>query len=125
LALTEAVGPIKTTNEVGVDLKMVPLFIAGFVEGMTGNLELGELDTCMTSTMTLEPMVMKILSDLKHKKLLKAGLDLQKFIFHLQKDLAPCKDMDEDIKTIESWASIMLDPEAFGETMTYNYIENR
>ena len=40
LALTEAVGPIETTNELSVDLMKIPDFVAGFVYGVTGDLEL-------------------------------------------------------------------------------------
>ena len=33
--------------------------------------------------------------------------------------------MEDDLKTVESWASIFLDPEALGEAVSYNYLENR
>lgn len=40
MALTEAVGPIQTTNELDADLMMVPELVAGFVYGVTGDLKL-------------------------------------------------------------------------------------
>lgn len=125
MALTEAVGPIQTSNEVGMDLKMIPEFVAGFIYGVTGDLKLAEVETCFQSASDLEPMITAFISDLKQVHLAKAFLQLQKFIFHLQADLAPCTEMSADIKTIESWASILERPEELGETLTFNYIMNR
>lgn len=79
----------------------------------------------MTSASDLEQYVVAFVEDLKQVHIFKAVMQLQKFIFNLQEDIAPCKDMGADIKTIESWASILLRPEELGETITYNYLENR
>lgn len=124
LAMTEAVGPIPTsTNEVGVELLAGPEFVAGFIEHLTGDLKLTELDACLASTTSLEPILVKIFADLKQKKVLKAILQVQKFILNLQAAIAPCGDLGDDKAILESWASIFLDPEALGETVTYNFIE--
>lgn len=52
-------------------------------------------------------------------------MDMQKFIFHMQKDLIPCHGLDSDIERIELWASILERPEELGETVTYNYFMNK
>ena len=33
--------------------------------------------------------------------------------------------MGDDLKKVEMWASIFLDPEALGEAVSFNYLENR
>jgi hypothetical protein len=92
MALTEAVGPIKKPEAFTAvkDVVAVPDFVAGFIYGLTGDLELEAIETCMESSSDLLKYIKSFTSDLKHVNIFKAILDLQKFIFHLQKDLAPC-----------------------------------
>ncbi len=92
MALTEAVGPIETqTNEAATnDLKTIPEFVAGFIYGVTGDLQLDQLETCMTSASDLEQYVAAMLGDLKSLDILSALWDMQKFVYHMQKDLIPC-----------------------------------
>lgn len=106
LALTEAVGPIDSTanGDLGVDLLMVPDLVAGFIYGITGDMQLTEIETCFSSASPLDQYLTAFVADIKQFHLLKAFVQLQKFIFHLQKDLKPCTAMGDDIKMIESWA---------------------
>ena len=48
LAMTEAVGPIESTanGDYGLDVMMIPDFVAGFVFGITGDMNLKEIETC-------------------------------------------------------------------------------
>ena len=55
----------------------------------------------------------------------KVALDLQKIIFHLQKDLEPCHELGGQLKVFEQWASIFETPEELGETITLNYFSHR
>ena len=112
LALTEAVGPIELS--VSNDLTTIPEFVAGFVYGVTGDLQLQELETCLVGASDLEKEAMAFLGDLKHFHLLQAFMDLERFIFNMQKDLAACKSMSADLQTLEAWVSIVKRPEELG-----------
>ena len=55
LALTEAVGPIKTTsNGITGDVTNMGKFVAGFVSEMTGDLELDEITACIDGASDLD-----------------------------------------------------------------------
>ena len=100
LALTEAVGPIESPAE-NLNVMMVPDFVAGFVYGLTGDLKLAEIETCYQSTAQLEPYIEGFITNLKQIHLFKAFLNLQKFIFHMQKDFQPCLAIQDDLTRIE------------------------
>lgn len=77
LALTEAVGPIEpvmTTDDAGenLDLLKVPELIAGFLYGITGDLKLTEVETCVTSAESLGKYLEAVKNDLAHFHFLKA-----------------------------------------------------
>lgn len=79
----------------------------------------------MTSASDLEQYVAAMLGDLKSLDILAALWDMQKFVFHMQKDLIPCKGLENDIQRVEMWASIFERPEELGQTLTYNLLMNK
>ena len=52
-------------------------------------------------------------------------MDLQRFIFNLQKDLQPCKSMSDDFAAVSDLVSIFERPEDLGENMTYNWLHDK
>ena len=67
MALTEAVGPITSpTNDAeNVEILSVPEFVAGFLYGITGDLNLTEVEACYQGAQTLEPFIQKMIADVK------------------------------------------------------------
>ena len=129
MALTEAVGPIETTEvvsaEENAELLKIPEIAAGFLYGLTDDLQLEYLQTCMLSSSELLQYMSEFFKDLEQMHLIQAFMDLQKFIFHLQEDVQPCTDMHGDLKKLESWAEIFAYPEVLGETVTVSTFLNR
>jgi len=104
----------------------VPEFVAGFVYGITGDMKLTEIEACYAGGKSLEPYIHDMLYDLRKFKIFGAIMNLEKFIFHLKETfLVPCSDMQDDLKKIEAFYAIFLDPEALGEALAYNYLEHR
>ena len=78
-ALTEAVGPIETTTNEdtiatpeNLDLMMVPDLVAGFIYGVTGDLKLQEVETCVQSAESLGKYLENVKDDILQFHFLKA-----------------------------------------------------
>lgn len=80
MAFTEAVGPIETSTPhmmLQADSfgpLSVPEYVAGFLFGLTGDLNLVIIETCYNSSKDLLPYVRKTIYDLKNKKFGRAFL---------------------------------------------------
>ena len=104
--LTIALGPIQTveTEDLGLDLMMLPDLAAGFVYGMTGDNNLTEFEACYSGVAPLEQYLMAALKDVEAFHLIKAMKQFEMFVYHLQQDVAPCENLSGDIQKIEQWA---------------------
>ena len=84
MALTEAVGPIQSSNEAeNLDLMKIPDFVAGFVYGLTGDMKLTEIEACYQGGEKLEIYIQNFMADIKKFHMIKAIWQLQLFLFHL------------------------------------------
>ena len=130
MAMTEAVGPITTPEadpfaQTNGSAMAVPDFVAGFIYGLTGDLELTEIEACMTGAHGLEQYLTSFVNHIKHLHILKAAWDIQKFVFNLEKDLAPCAAIETDLKKVEEWAAIFTHPRELGESTSFAYLMHK
>jgi len=95
-----------------IDLLSVPEFLAGFMEGMVGESDLTEIESCYSGVTPLVHYAQSAISDVLHLQIVKAIENLEAFIYHFQLDLAPCTHMQDDLKSIESWAAQFKNPAA-------------
>ena len=124
MALTEAVGPIKTSQQIFAQSNSASAdveFVGGFINGLTGELQLDALQHCMDSADDLLPLIASFADNLKHFHVFKALWGLQKIIFNLEKAITPCTELQPDIEMVGEWASIFKRPEDLGEALTVNY----
>lgn len=122
-AAIELLVPFKTTEEnLEFDIKSVPEFAAGFLYGMVGDNHLSEFQTCMTSTDQLVPYAEAFLNDLENFKIISAFENFEQFLFHFQMDVAPCKNVSDDVAAIEQWAEIFKEPTTLVETLGKHWL---
>ena len=86
MAFTEAVGPIKSSSQqvmlqssAGFGPMSVPNYIAGFLYGLTGDLELATIEDCYSESSDLISIIDKFIYDVRHKNLIGAYRKLKKF----------------------------------------------
>jgi hypothetical protein len=123
--LTVAIGPITPTyptEELGLDLLMLPELAAGFVDGMVGDNHLAEMQACYKGVHPLEQDLMAALKDVEGFHLIKALKQFEMFVYHFQLDVAPCMHMSDDVKAIENWAKIFKSPKDLITTATKHYL---
>ena len=124
--LTVALGPIKSdaleTEDLGLDLMMLPDLAAGFVYGMTGDNNLTEFEACYSGVAPLEQYLMAAIKDVEAFHLIKAMKQFELFVYNLQTDVAPCENMSGDIQKIEQWAQIFKSPKDLLTNATKHYL---
>ena len=126
--LTVALGPITPafeTKDLGLDLMMLPDLAAGFVYGMVGDNKLTEFESCYSGVAPLEQYLMAALKYVEGFHLIKAMEQFELFVYNLQTDVAPCKNMDDDIQKIEQWAQIFKTPKDLLANATKHYLLHR
>ena len=123
-AALELLVPFTSTDEDNLqfDILGVPEFAAGFLFGMVGDNHLEEFQTCMTSSDQLVPYVDAFLSDLESFKIISAFENFEKFLFHFQEDVAPCKNVSDDVAAIQQWAEIFKEPTTLVETLGKHWL---
>ena len=123
-AALELLVPFTSAEEdnLQLDILGVPEFAAGFLYGMVGDNHLEEFQTCMTSSDQLVPYVEAFLSDLESFKIISAFENFEKFLFHFQADVAPCKNVSDDVAAIEQWAQIFKEPTNLVETLGKHWL---
>lgn len=114
--------PFKSTEAVEFDIKAVPEFAAGFLFGMVGDNHLTEFQTCMKSSDQLVPYIDAFITDLESFKIIAAFENFEKFLFHFQEDVAPCKNVSDDVAAIEAWAAIFKEPTTLVETLGKHWL---
>ena len=122
--LTVAIGPIKQTEteDLGLDLMMLPDMAAGFVYGMVGDNKLSEFEACYSGVAPLEQYLMAALQDVEQFHIIKALKQFELFVYNLQTDVAPCTNMGDDMQKIEQWAAIFKTPKDLITTATKHYL---
>ena len=125
MALTEAVGPIQTTNEANMDLKMIPEFLMALYIELEGEIDEDAISQCIVSGTDLSTHIIDTINHIQSGNIFKAMMDIQKVILNMQKDLIPCEGIITDWSTIEQWVSVFSRPSELGETSTYNYLTNK
>ena len=126
--LTVALGPITPafeTEDLGLDLMMLPDLAAGFVYGMVGDNKLTEFEACYSGVAPLEQYLMAALKDVEAFHLIKAMKQFELFVYNLQTDVAPCENMGDDIQKIEQWAQIFKTPKDLLTNATKHYLLHR
>lgn len=124
--LTVAIGPVEVpeTNELGLDLMMLPDLAAGFVYGMVGDNHLTEIEACYAGVSPLWTFLDAALKDLEAFHIFAAIKQMELFVFHFQEDMAPCMHgaMSDDLQAIEQWATIFTHPETLVAQATKHFL---
>ena len=100
------------------DLMSVPEFLGGFLEGMVGESHLTEIEACYSGATPMVHYAQSFIEELLHLQIIKALESFEAFVYHFQVDLAPCTQMQGDLKTIEDWAAQFKNPAALIPTIT-------
>jgi len=112
--LTILVGPIeKKSVEVDMTLMAIPDFVAGFLFGFTGDNHLVEVEACYAGAKLEVVDFSDALSAFEAGDMVKAIKLTKKALDDIQTDLAPCTEMQDDVKALEEWEqSIFSSPAA-------------
>jgi len=125
-AAIEILLPFKANDlsELELDIMAVPDFAAGFVYGMVGDNHLKEFETCFQSSEQLMPYINDFISDLEAFHIISAFENFEKFLFHFQMDVQPCKGkaLTDDVAAIEQWAAIFKEPTTLVETLGKHWL---
>lgn len=122
--LTVAVGPIvpATTNNLELDIMMLPDLAAGFMYGMVGDNHLAEFESCYAGVTPLYGFLETALTDLESFHIFGAIKSLEAFVFHFQEDVAPCTHMSDDVAAIEAWAQVFKSPKTLAANVAKHYM---
>ena len=124
-AAIELLVPFKeSSDKVEFDIMAVPDFAAGFLYGMVGDNHLAEFQTCFNSADQLMSYINSFISDLEAFHIISAFENFEKFLFHFQMDVQPCKgkNLSDDMAAIEQWAAIFKEPTTLVETLGKHWL---
>ena len=102
-------------------------FVAGVMYGLIQKDDLPEIQKCLANAEILEVEITGALSDFSKgdiSDMIKAVQEFGVIIGQLPEDLNECKNIQDDITKIETWAKIFANPVALVETMTKNLLAN-
>ena len=108
-----------------MDAMTVPDFVAGFVYGMTGDNHLTEIEACYQGSTEVVDDVQKAVSKIESGSYITGFAEVGKIIHEFPATLTTCKNMDDDIAAIESWATIFTEPKELAETVSKNWLLHR
>ena len=108
-----------------IDAMTVPDFVAGFVYGMTGDNHLTEIEACYQGGTEVVDDVQKAVSKIESGSYITGFAEIGKVIHEFPATLTTCKNMDDDIAAIESWATIFTEPKELAETLSKNWLLHR
>ena len=103
----------------------VPDFVGGFVYGMTGDNHLTEIEACYDGSTDVVQDVEKAVSKIEAGDYIRGFAEIGLIINEFPKALTSCKNMDDDIAAIESWATIFTEPEKLAKTLSKNWLLHR
>ena len=132
MAFTEAVGPIESSSHqvmlqssAGFGPMSVPNYIAGFLYGLTGDLELATIEDCYSESSDLISIIDKFIYDVKHKNLIGAYRKIEKFRRNLDQAVDSCQGFKDDLKLMGDWWELWAEPGELMQTAEINMIRNR
>jgi len=108
-----------------LDAMAVPDFVAGFVFGMTGDNHLTEIEACYQGGTDVVSDVQKAVTKIESGSYIAGFAEIGLIINEFPSTLTTCKNMDDDIKAIESWATIFTEPEVLAKTLSKNWLLHR
>ena len=102
-------------------------FVAGLIYGMIKKDDLPQIQQCLDNASSLEAEITNAISDISKgdfQDILKAVQEIGQIIKELPEDLDDCKDIDDDVKKIETWAAIFTNPVELTKQLTKNLLAN-
>jgi hypothetical protein len=108
--------------ELMFELKSIPAFIAGFLNGMLGTDDLTEIGACHDGLTPLVTILHDFVGHLLSFDIFKAIGDLEKFIWNFQIDFLPCTSMHEDMEAIAAWGQQFTQPASLIPEITKNVV---
>ena len=109
---------------VDITAMAIPDFVAGFVYGMTGDNNLTEIEACFQGGELMEEEIKTGIADIKHGGTdydIQAALQFALAATQIPVALNTCKNMDDDIKAIEDWASVFTNPTELAAKLAKHY----
>eukprot|EP00354_Favella_ehrenbergii_P003814 CAMPEP_0170455760 /NCGR_PEP_ID=MMETSP0123-20130129/3613_1 /TAXON_ID=182087 /ORGANISM="Favella ehrenbergii, Strain Fehren 1" /LENGTH=479 /DNA_ID=CAMNT_0010718997 /DNA_START=15 /DNA_END=1454 /DNA_ORIENTATION=+ len=100
-------------------------FVAGFIFGMTGDNHLTEIEACYAGGALMTAEIETGIADIKKGGVdndIQAAMQFGLAILQIPQALSTCKNMDEDIAAIESWAQIFTNPTQLAATVSKHYL---
>lgn len=125
--LTLIIGPITpvypSMNGLGAGPMAVNDFVAGMVYGFTGSNHRTEIEACYRRNDELIANAEDFASDLMEQNWTRAVKDYNRLSRSLECALESCRTggVQDDLKTIEAWASIFSEPVALSQTVLKNW----
>ena len=121
-ALTLAVGPIQSSQYANLSIKPELQFMEGLMAGLVKDNNLTEIATCATGTEGVVDDVEKLVADLKAGNHVKAALVAKRLVGEIPTTLHACESMGDELKAVESWASIFTSPSTLVETVSKHMV---
>lgn len=122
-APTEAV-PAKNYG-LTLDPHMVNYMLAGFIYGMTTQNHLTEIEACYAGGAEMDHELMAAIGDFKAggwNNITQGVLEVLLIAFQMPQELHTCKNMQDDIQAITSWASVFTNKTELISTVTKHYL---
>lgn len=109
----------------GLEAMAIPDYVAGFMYGMTGDNHLEEIEGCYTGGTSVISDAQEALNLIKQGKYKKGAADFWLVWHEVDNALTSCKNMDDDLAAIRSWATIFTQPEELAKTVGKNWLLHR
>jgi len=80
------------------------------------------MESCYSGVTPLYGFLEQALTDLEAFHIFAAIKQLEAFVFHFQEDVAPCKNMGDDVAAIEAWAQVFKQPKTLATSVAKHYM---
>jgi len=110
------------TQQLEFNIVEIPEIVLGFTKAFLGAGDLPEIDACYAGVAPLETYIATMITDIESLNLFDALKQIELFIYHLQLDLLPCTEMQDDIAAIRDWAQIFTNLEQLVMTVAENWL---
>lgn len=101
------------------------LFLGGLLEGLVAENHLTEISTCAVDAEATVVDVEDLVSDVLGGKWFRAAEKAKATVKDFNTSIAACEAMGDDLKALESWASIFLSPTTLIATVTKHMLFHR
>ena len=119
---TFAASAVIAASASAFDVLAVPDFVAGFIYGMTGDNHLTEVEACFQGGEQIVTDAQTAVSDFTSGNYFKGIKDAGTVWNEVGGAMTTCKGMDDDIKAIESWATIFTEPTKLASTVGKHWL---